>query len=132
MTTTGWTGTLRGVPGTTSRRRARLTRPVTPTPRPGPAGAPRPARGALGTSIGRDDRPGEETGPPWERTSPPWELADWDEAGPAPRRPRDDSAHPSGPLPRVSSGPLPRMPPEAWPPPVSEPRRAGGRDDTSY
>ena len=99
---------------------------------PGPAGAPRPARGALGTSSGRDDRPGEETGPPWERTSPPWELPGWDEAGPAPRRPRDDSAHPSGPLPQVSSGPLPRLPPEAWPPPVSEPRRAGGRDDTSY
>src|SRR5262245_46018110 len=99
---------------------------------PGPAGAPRPARGALGTSSGRDDRPGEETGPPWERTSPPWELPGWDEAGPAPRRPRDDSAHPSGPLPQVSSGPLPRLPPEAWPPPVSGPRRADGRDDTSY
>src|SRR5262249_43278557 len=137
MTTTGWTGTLHGVPGTTSRRRARLTRPVTPTRRPGaapppragpgPAGAPGPARGALGPSSGRDDRPGEETGPPWERTSPPWELPGWDEA-----RPRDDSAHPSGPLPQVSSGPLPRLPPEAWPPPVSEPRRAGGRDDTSY
>jgi uncharacterized YceG family protein len=74
------------------------------------AGAPRPARGALGTSSGRDDRPGEATGPPWERTSPPWDLPGWDEAVPAQRRPRDDSAHPSGPLPQVNSGPMPRLP----------------------
>jgi peptidoglycan lytic transglycosylase G len=73
------------------------------------AGAPRPAWGALGTSSGRDDRPGEATGPPWERTSPPWELPGWDEAAPQ-RRPRDDSAHPSGPLPQVNSGPMPRLP----------------------
>ena len=46
-----------------------------PPPWGGPAGAPRPARGALGTSSGRDDRPGEETSPSWERTSSPWELA---------------------------------------------------------
>src|SRR5579871_4459998 len=74
------------------------------------AGAPRPARGALGTSSGRDDRPGEATGPPWERTAPPWELPGWDEAVSARRRPRDDSAHPSGPLPQVNSGPMPRLP----------------------
>jgi UPF0755 protein len=92
------------------------------------AGAPRSARGALGTSSGRDDRPGEATGPPWERTSPPWELPGWDEAVPAQRRPRDDSAHPSGPLPQVNSGPMPRLPgpslgraagsglTETWPP----------------
>jgi uncharacterized YceG family protein len=74
------------------------------------AGAPRPARGALGTSSGRDNRSGEATGPPWEHTSPPWELPGWDEAVPARRRPRDDSAHPSGPLPQVNSGPMPRLP----------------------
>jgi UPF0755 protein len=122
-----------------------------PAPRGGSAGASRPARGALGTSSGRADRPGEETGPPWERTSPPWELPGWDETASARRRPRDDNAHPSGPLPQVSSGPLPRLSPESWPsavsgplPPVSreawpsdEPghpgtRRAESRDDTSY
>jgi peptidoglycan lytic transglycosylase G len=67
------------------------------------AGAPRSARGALGTSSGRDDQPGEATGPPWE-------LPGWNDAVPAQRRPRDDSAHPSGPLPRVDSGPMPRLP----------------------
>ena len=121
-----------------------------PPPWGGPAGAPRPARGALGTSSGRDDRPLEETSPPWEHTSPPWELRGWDEAAPAQRGPREDNAHPSGPLPPVSSGPLPRVPPESWPgasgplPPVpqgarrsGEPgylgaRGAGGRDDTGY
>ncbi len=125
-----------------------------PAPWSGSAdGASSPARGALGTSSGRDDRPGEATGPPWERTSPPWELPGWNEAVPAQRRPRDDNAHPSGPLPRVNSGPLPRVPPESWPPaapgplpPVPpEPRAPGrsgypgrhdgsfaGQDDTSY
>src|SRR5207248_7831718 len=96
------------------------------------AGAPRPARGALGTSSGRDDRPGEATGPPWERTSPPWELPGWDEAVPAQRRPRDDSAHPSGPLPQVNSGPMPRLPSlggapaltGTWPPTTSVPLSA--------
>jgi UPF0755 protein len=107
------------------------------------AGAPRPARGALGTSSGRDDRPGEATGPPWE-------LPGWNEV-PAQRRPRDDNAHPSGPLPRVNSGPMPRLPSEGWPsaasgplPPLPrEPRPADqsgylpaphedGQDDTSY
>ena len=120
------------------------------------AGAPRPARGALGTSSGWDDRPGEATAPPWEHTAPPWELPGWDEAAPAQRRPRDDSAHPSGPLPRVNSAPLPRLPSESWPPatsgplpPVPVPREPwpadpggypaalhetgfGGQDDTSY
>jgi UPF0755 protein len=118
------------------------------------AGAPRPARGALGTSSGRDYRPGEETSPPWEHTAPPWELPGWNEAARARRRPRDDNAHPSGPLPRVSSGPLPRVPSEGWPPATSgplppvprEPWPAGqnsypaarheggfgGQDDTSY
>ena len=118
------------------------------------AGAPRPARGALGTSSGRDYRPGEETAPPWEHTAPPWELPGWDEAVQARRRPHDDNAHPSGPLPRVSSGPLPRVPSEGWPPATSgplppvprEPWPAGqssypaarheggfgGQDDTSY
>jgi uncharacterized YceG family protein len=67
------------------------------------AGAPRSARGALGTSSGRDDGPGEATGPPWE-------LPGWNDAVPAQRRPRDDSAHPSGPLPRVNSGPMPQLP----------------------
>ncbi len=116
-------------------------------------GAQRPARGALGTS-GRDERPGETTAPPWERTAPPWELPGWDQAVPAQRRPRDDNAHPSGPLPRVNSGPLPRVPSESWPQPASgplppvpgEPRATGrggypadrhdggfaGQDDTSY
>ena len=121
-----------------------------PAPWGGPAGAARPARGALGTSSGRDDRPGEETSPPWERTSPPWELPGWDEAAPARRRPRDD-AHPSGPLPQVSSGPRPRLSPDEWPPAASGPlppvprdawppaepgytetRRAGSQDDTGY
>src|SRR6266700_3557295 len=100
------------------------------------------------------DRPGEATTPPWERTSPPWELPGWDEAVPAQRRPRDDSAHPSGPLPQVNSGPMPRLPAEAAPPPISGPlppvprqpwttdrssypvsRHAGGHpgeDDTGY
>ncbi len=115
------------------------------------AGAPRPARGALGTSSGRDDRPGEETGPPWERTAPPWELPGWNNAVPAQRGPRDGGAHPSGPLPRVSTGPLPRLSPESWPSAVSGPlppvpresdeagyagaRRAavpGSGDDTRY
>ena len=118
------------------------------------AGTQRPARGGLGTSSGRDDRPGEATGPPWEHTAPPWELPGWDEAIPPQRRPRDDSAHPSGPLPRVNSGPLPRVPAESGPPPISGPlppvpreprpaersrypaaRREGsfpGGDDTSY
>ena len=114
----------------------------------GAAGDSRPPpRGALGTSSGRDDRPGEETGPSWEHTSPPWELPGWDEAAPAQRRPREDNAHPSGPLPQVSSGPLPRLSPEAWPPTASGPLppvpreawpQAGPgdpgtrRDDTSY
>jgi uncharacterized YceG family protein len=118
------------------------------------AGAPRPARGALGTSSGRDDRPGEATGPPWE-------LPGWDEPVPAQRRPRDDSAHPSGPLPQVNSGPMPRLPSlggaagSGWPPANSGPLPAvprqpwpaeqsrypaarhrdgglGGQDDTSY
>jgi len=118
------------------------------------AGAPRPARGALGTSSGRDDRPGEATGPPWE-------LPGWDEAVPAQRRPRDDSAHPSGPLPQVNSGPMARLPSlggaagSGWPPANSGPLPAvprqpwpagqsrypaarhrddglGGQDDTSY
>ena len=52
------------------------------------AGAPYPARGALGTSSGPNNRPSEATGPPWEHTSPPWELPGWDEAVPARRRPR--------------------------------------------
>src|SRR5215472_2311190 len=117
----------------------------------GPAGAPRPARGALDTSSGRDDRPGEETGPSWEGTSPPWDRPGWDEATPAQRRLRDDNAHPSGPLPQVSSGPLPRLSSEAWPPAVSGPlppvpaearptgepgyagtRRPGSREDADY
>jgi UPF0755 protein len=121
------------------------------------AGAPRPARGALGTSSGRDDRPGEATAPPWEHTAPPWELPGWNEAASAQRRPRDDSAHPSGPLPQVNSGPMPRLPSEAWPPATSGPLPqvpqvprepwpagqgrypaarheggSGGQDDTSY
>jgi len=117
-----------------------------PRPRGRAAGAPRPARGALGTSSGRDDRPGEDTGPRWEHTSPPWELPGWDDATPAQRRARDDNAHPSGPLPQVS-GPMPRLSPEAWPPaesgplppvprearPPGEPGYPGTRrDDTSY
>src|SRR5260370_4010457 len=85
------------------------------------AGAPRPARGALGTSSGRDDRPGEETGPPWERTAPPWELPGWNNAVPAQRGPRDGGAHPSGPLPRASPEPLPRLSPESWPSAGSRP-----------
>jgi len=119
------------------------------------AGAPYPARGALGTSSGPNNRPSEATGPPWEHTSPPWELPGWDEAVPARRRPRDDSAHPSGPLPQVNSGPMPRLPSESWPPADSGPLSAvprepwpaglsrypaarhrddgfGGQDDTSY
>jgi uncharacterized YceG family protein len=102
-----------------------------------PGGAPRPARGALGTSSGRDDRPGEATGP-WERTSPPWELPGWNEAVPAQWRPRDDSAHPSGPLPRVNSGPMPRLPSfggeagsrleESWQPAASGPLPQVPRD----
>jgi peptidoglycan lytic transglycosylase G len=100
------------------------------------------------------DRPGESTSPPWERTAPPWELPGWDEAVPAQRRSRDDSAHPSGPLPQVNSGPLPRLPAETGPPTISGPLpavprepwtagrgsypaarhsgRHGGQDDTSY
>ena len=97
------------------------------------AGAPRPARGALGTSSGRDDRPGEETGPPWERTAPPWELPGWNNAVPAQRGPRDGGAHPSGPLPRVSSGPLPRLSPESWPSAVSGyPGTDPDRDHSGY
>src|SRR5262249_20299375 len=118
-----------------------------PPPRGGPAGTSRPARSALGTSSGRDNRPGEETGPPWEHTSPPWELPGWDEAAPAPRRPREGTAPPSAPPPPGASGPLPRLPPEAWPPTASGPLppvpreawpQAGPgdpgtrRDDTSY
>ena len=57
-----------------------------------------PSDRGLGTSGGHDDRPGEATGPPWEMPS-------WDEPGPPRRRPRDDGAHPSGPLPQVNSGP---------------------------
>lgn len=74
------------------------------------------------TRYRRDDEegPGEETGPPWERS--PWDLPGWDEVTPAQRRLRDDNAHPSGPLPQVSSGPLPRLPSEAWPSAVSGPR----------
>jgi UPF0755 protein len=88
-----------------------------------PRGAGRPARGALGTSRGRDDAPGETTGPPWERPG-------WDDSQPMRRAPRPGGltgGHPSGPLPRVSSGPLPRVPPDSWPgagsgplPPVPE------------
>jgi UPF0755 protein len=118
-----------------------------PAPWSGPAaGAPRPARGALSPSGGREDSPGEETGPPWE-------LPGWNEAIPAQRRPRDDGAHPSGPLPQVNSGPMPRVPDGTWPPAISGPlppvprepwparsgRPAGRResgpgaqDDTSY
>ena len=114
---------------------------------PAAGGAPRPARGALGTSSGPGDRPGEATGPPWEHTAPPWELPGWDEAVPAQRRPRDDSAHPSGPLPRVNSGPMPRLPSlgplaqvprQPWPAdqgsyPAARHSDGGfGQDDTSY
>jgi uncharacterized YceG family protein len=97
-----------------------------PAPRGGPAGA-------LGTSSGRDDRPGEETGPPGERT-PPWDRPGWDEATPAQRRLHDDNAHPSGPLPQVS-GPPPRLSSEAWPsgePDYTGILRAGGREDAGY
>jgi UPF0755 protein len=49
-------------------------------------------------------------------------MPGWDEATPAQRRLRDDNAHPSGPLPQVSSsGPLPRLTGEAWPPAISGP-----------
>src|SRR5690242_9887618 len=97
------------------------------------------------TGYRRDDEegPGEETGPPWERA--PWNQPGWDEVTPAQRRLRDDNAHPSGPLPQVSSGPLPRLPSEAWPSAVSgplppeeawppgEPGYTGARrEDTSY
>jgi UPF0755 protein len=58
---------------------------------------------------------------PWEHTAPPWELPGWDEAVPAQRRARDDAAHPSGPLPRVSSGPMPRLPADSGPPFISGP-----------
>jgi peptidoglycan lytic transglycosylase G len=73
------------------------------------------------TRYRRDDEegPGEETGPPWERS--PWDLPGWDEVTPAQRRLRDDNAHPSGPLPQVSSGPLPHLSSEAWPSAVSGP-----------
>ena len=107
-----------------------------PPPWGGPAGAPRPARGALGTSSGRHDRPAEEAGPSWEHTSPPWELPGWDEAAPAQRSQREDNAHPSGPLPQVPSGPLPRLSPEGWPaasgplPPV--PGEAWPSDEAGY
>src|SRR5262249_44522305 len=118
-----------------------------PAPGGGPPGAPRRAGGAAGPPRGRGDRPAEETGLPWEHPPPPWELPGWDEAGPAQRVPRDDPAHPSGPLPQVSSGPLPRLSPESWPsaasgplPPVPReawpPAEAGypgtGRAGTSY
>jgi UPF0755 protein len=81
-------------------------------------GAQRQARGALGTSSSRDDRPGEETGPPWE-------LPGWDDSQPirgAPRSSGPAGSHPSGPLPRVSSsGPLPRVPADSWPGAASGP-----------
>jgi UPF0755 protein len=118
-----------------------------PAPWSGPAGgAPRPARGAPGTSGGREAGPGEVT-------APPWDLPGWNEAIPGQRRPRDDTAHPSGPLPQVNSGPMPRVPDGTWPPATSGPlppvpsaprparsgRPAGRResglgaqDDTSY
>jgi len=94
-----------------------------PPPWGGPAGAPRPARGALGTSSGRDDRPLEETSPPWEHTSPPWELGGWDEAASARRGPREDGAHPSGPLPQVSPGGYARS---------EYPSRGGGAGGSGY
>jgi UPF0755 protein len=83
------------------------------------------------TGYRRDDEegPGEETGPPWERS--PWDLPGWDEVTPAQRRLRDDNAHPSGPLPQVSSGPLPPVPEEAWPPGEPGYTRAR-REDASY
>jgi UPF0755 protein len=108
-----------------------------PAPWGGPAGAPGLVQGARGASSGRDDRPGEETGPPWEHTSPPWELPGWDQAVPAQRRPREDNAHPSGPLPQVPSGPLPGLSSEGWPPAVSGPwpavpREAWPSDEAGY
>ena len=89
------------------RAPARRTRPVTTT---GALGRPRGGRGAPGAGrarylqrAGRPARRGNE--PALGAHRPPWELPGWDEAVPARRRPRDDSAHPSGPLPQVSSGP---------------------------
>jgi peptidoglycan lytic transglycosylase G len=68
-------------------------------------------------------------GASWEQTSPPWELPGWEEEAslppghpsrPLPGQPRaghytDDLAHPSGPLPRVSTGPLPAVSPWSEP-----------------
>jgi UPF0755 protein len=48
-------------------------------------------------------------------------MPGWDEATPAQGKLRDDNAHPSGPLPQVSSGPLPRVSSDAWPPAISGP-----------
>jgi UPF0755 protein len=72
----------------------------------------------LGTSSSEDTGPGETTGPPWE-------LPGWDDSQPIRRVPRSTGprgAHPSGPLPRVSSsGPLPRVPADSWPGATSGP-----------
>src|SRR5260370_40550925 len=65
-----------------------------PSPWEDPArGAQRPARGALGTSSGRDGGPEEVTGPPWE-------LPGWDDSEASRRAPRQGGltgGHPSGP-----------------------------------
>jgi len=91
-----------------------------------------------GTSGGHDGGAGGATGPPWQ---PPA----WNQPGTA-GRPRDDGAHPSGPLPRLPaeagpptiSGPLPPVPGEPWPaergsyPSARHENGSPGPDDTGY
>src|SRR5260370_17927748 len=69
-----------------------------PAPWSGPAGAPRPARGAPGPSGGREDSPGELTGPPWEQPG-------WNEAGPAHPPPPHHAPPPARPPPQLNSRP---------------------------
>jgi peptidoglycan lytic transglycosylase G len=72
-------------------------------------------RGRRGADGAQDGQSWPE--PPWEQGGEPWEVPDWEEEGSfAPGADEGlPEGHPSGPMPAVSSGPLPRLPGELPP-----------------
>jgi UPF0755 protein len=67
-------------------------------------------RGKRGTDGAQDGQSWPE--PPWDQTGQPWDLPRWDEEGSFPPVAGEGlpEGHPSGPMPAVSSGPLPPLP----------------------
>jgi UPF0755 protein len=67
-------------------------------------------RGRRGTDGAQNGQSWPE--PPWEQAREPWEVPDWEEEGPfAPGAGEGlPEGHPSGPMPAVTSGPLPPLP----------------------